>query len=58
MRRRRSWPSTIRRILFDVITLAGFAARSRAQLAAGWLNRTWRSRRVRGQFQRTEAGFG
>src|SRR5216683_2731977 len=33
-RRRRSWPSTIRRLLFDVVTLAGFAVRSRSQLVA------------------------
>src|SRR5688572_26106556 len=34
MPRRRSWPSTIRRLLFDVVTLAGLAVTSRAQLAA------------------------
>ena len=33
-RRRRSWPSTLRRLLFDVVTLAGFAVTSRSQLAA------------------------
>src|SRR5205809_3814270 len=33
-RRRRSWPSTIRRLLFDVVTLVGFAMTSRSQLAA------------------------
>ncbi len=33
-RRRRSWPSTIRRLLFDVVTLAGVAVTSRSQLAA------------------------
>ena len=33
-RRRRSWPSTIRRLLFDVVTLARLAVTSRAQLAA------------------------
>ncbi len=33
-RRRRSWPSTIRRLLFDVVTLAGLAVTSRTQLAA------------------------
>src|SRR5580693_8192979 len=33
-RRRRSWPSTIRRLLFDVVTLVGFAVTSRSQLAA------------------------
>jgi hypothetical protein len=32
MPRRRSWPSTIRRLLVDVGTLAGFAVRSRSQL--------------------------
>jgi hypothetical protein len=32
--RRRSWPSTIRRLLVDVVTLAGFAVTSRSQLAA------------------------
>ena len=34
MRRRRSWPSTIRRLLVDVGTLAGLAVTSRSQLAA------------------------
>jgi hypothetical protein len=34
MPRRRSWPSTIRRLLVDVVTLAGFAVTSRSQLAA------------------------
>ena len=34
LRRRRSWPSTLRRLLFDVVTLAGFAVRSRSQLVA------------------------
>ena len=33
-RRRRSWPSTIGRLLVDVVTLAGFAVTSRSQLAA------------------------
>ena len=33
-RSRRSWPSMIRRLLFDLLTLAGFAVRSRTQLAA------------------------
>ena len=33
-RRRRSWPSTIRRLFADVVTLAGFAVTSRSQLAA------------------------
>ena len=33
-RRRRSWPSTIRRLLVDVVTLAGLAVTSRSQLAA------------------------
>ena len=33
-RRRRSWPSAIRRLLVDVVTLAGFAVTSRSQLAA------------------------
>src|SRR5713101_7874264 len=34
-RRRRSWPSTlVRRLLFDVVTLAGIAVTSRSQLAA------------------------
>ena len=33
-RRRRSWPSTISRLLVDVVTLVGFAVTSRSQLAA------------------------
>jgi hypothetical protein len=33
-RRRRSWPSTIRRLLVDAITLAGLAVTSRSQLVA------------------------
>jgi hypothetical protein len=33
-RRRRSWRSTIRRLLFDVVTLVGFAVTSRSQLVA------------------------
>ncbi len=33
-RRRRSWRSAIRRLLFDVVALAGFAVTSRSQLAA------------------------
>ena len=33
-RRRRSWPSTIRRLLCDVVTLARLALTPRAQLAA------------------------
>src|ERR1700691_4929815 len=33
-RRRCSRPSTIRRLLFDVVTLVGFAVTSRSQLAA------------------------
>jgi hypothetical protein len=33
-RRRRSFPSTISRLLVDVVTLAGFAVTSRSQLAA------------------------
>src|SRR5438132_9927032 len=33
-RRRRSWSSMIRRLLVDVVTLAGFAVTSRSQLAA------------------------
>jgi hypothetical protein len=32
--RRRSWPSTLRRLLFDVVTLAGVAVTSRSQLVA------------------------
>ena len=33
-RRRRRWPSTIRRLLFDIVTLARLAVMSHAQLAA------------------------
>ena len=33
-RRRRSWRSTIRRLLVDVVTLAGLAVTSRSQLVA------------------------
>jgi hypothetical protein len=33
-RRRRSWPSTLRRLLLDVVTLAGVAVTSRSRLAA------------------------
>jgi putative transposase len=33
-RRRCSWPSTIRGLLFDVVTLAGIAVTSRSQLSA------------------------
>jgi putative transposase len=33
-RRRRRWPSTIRRLLFDIVTLARLAVTSHAQLAA------------------------
>jgi hypothetical protein len=33
-RRRRPWPSTIRRLLFDVVTFVRFAVTSRAQPAA------------------------
>ena len=33
-RRRRSWPATLRRLLFDVVTLAGVAVTSRSRLAA------------------------
>ncbi len=33
-RRRRSWPSTIRRLLCDVVTFARLAVMSRTQLAA------------------------
>ena len=33
-RRRRSWPSTIRRLLCDMVTFAGLALTPRAQLAA------------------------
>src|ERR1019366_4013373 len=36
-RRRPSWPFTIPRVLFDVVTLAGFAVTSRSQLAGGEL---------------------
>ena len=34
MPRRRPWPSTIRRLLLDVLTLAGLAVTSRTQLVA------------------------
>lgn len=34
LRRRRSWPSTIRRLLIDVVSLAGSAVGSRTKLAA------------------------
>ena len=49
---RRLWPPTIRRLLIDVVTLAGFAVTSRSQLAAEnlFLRKQLLERRARREF--------
>jgi hypothetical protein len=42
-RRRRSWPATLSRLLFDVVTLAGVAVTSRSRLAAETCANSWHS---------------